>query len=194
MKRDATASVPGRDVGRSTGASTISLASVALLAALPLALSACGEDSGSTATESRAGTAQTHAERVRDFGSEAPRRQARQATTAVRGYLAARAAGRWAEACTYLVASLRRTFARLAARAERVEDSTCAGFVEFLATGLSPQLRTADAEVRSVRIDGGSGYAIYVQGRDLEAAMPLSREAGSWRLAAAGGNPLGSPE
>lgn len=153
------------------------------LALLPLALFACGEDEEPAQGKSKA---------PGQFGSELAGVEARRAVATLRGYLDARAQGRWARACSYLTASTR-DLVEQAASSERISGTDCPSYIAASSEKLLPAQRAAleRAIVGSVRGDGERGHVLYQVPGDGERAMPIrATEGGSWKLAALSGTPV----
>lgn len=129
------------------------------------------------------GAPPTALKEAREFGSEASDSEAEEVEAALTGYLEAQAGGEWSQACSYLAKELRRLEARLA-HSVRGGGEGCPGFVAATTERLSPSERSglADVDVQSVRIEGKSGYILYIDGSGAETAKPILDEAGRWKL------------
>lgn len=151
----------------------------------------CGGD-GSAATEGGERSAQSGQEEIRKYGAEASGQQARQVEAALQTFLEARARGEWEEACSHLAKSVRRFLGRLTAKSERLPGESCADFVETGGKKLSASERAGltKADVVSVRVEGSSGYVLYEDASDVEYAMAIRSEGGSWKVAGVNGTPL----
>ncbi len=189
------------------GAPTAALLAFSLAA---LALSACGggsssstattgkssTDGSSTAKSGSNGSGHSAQTTIRHFGQEATAAQAKQAEAAVTAYFAARAAGEWKKACSYLVAPLRRALGQVPIP-QQGKGSSCAAFLESRTARLSSADRTALAklDVESVRVEGDRGYAFY-QGSARAAtpksdhAIAIAREGAEWKLLGISGRSL----
>lgn len=129
---------------------------------------------------------------VQEYGEEAEGSEFEQAASALHGFLDARAAEEWGAACSYLapnvVASLEE---EASARAEGGERSCAAALETITNPEGKEELReeAAQADVGSVRVEGGSGFVIY---RALGSvfALAIVRNGGEWKVAGLGGYPL----
>ena len=165
-------------------------ASLLALALVPVGLVACG-GGDSTASNEGKDSAQRGQDALRQFGSPATAAQSRQAEATVRGFLGARAAGKWQRACSYIAQATRRLDARLAARSEQVPGSSCASWIENSAGQVpaSDLAALAEIDVDSVRVDGDNGYVFYVD-PDEERVVSIRSEGGDWKLTSLIGAPL----
>jgi hypothetical protein len=175
---------------RNTRVSVV-LAAFGVLALLGSGCGGGGERSSTTAPGSAA-AAQAAQDRIRQFGLEATGSQAKQAEATLHGYMDARVAGEWKEACTYLAKPIRRLFDRLGSKSKQVNGKGCAGFVETSTRKLTPSERAglAKVDVTSVRVEGEQGYILYRDPSGAEYSMSLRREAGTWKLLGIGGTSL----
>lgn len=167
--------------GRAT-ALTVRMGPLAL-ALLPLALFACGDDDG---------PAKASPEAPRQFGSELSGPEASQAEATLRAYFEARSERRWARACSYLAAPIRRLIDRLALQSESFPGTDCPSFIAFSTQKLPPSKRAAldRIVVDSVRADGNRGYVLYRhRPGERQQSMPIQAE-GIWKLGAPSATPL----
>lgn len=140
---------------------------------------------------------------VQEFGSEAGSTELEAAATALHNFLDARAQEAWASACSFLAASVQESLEAFAARAREVaakEGNTdppvatdCAGILGTLTPRASlPELReeAAKANVRSLRIEGDRAFVIYTALKGNVIAIPVTREAGEWKVGSLAGTPI----
>lgn len=130
---------------------------------------------------------------VQEFGQEAGRGEFEAAASAVHDFLDARAAGDWAAACEYMSKSITESFAKLAAQAKQLKDTSCAGILEKLTNpaARSAMKREAEkADVGSLRVEGDRAFVIYRGPKGAVLAMPMTNEGGDWKVASLAGTPL----
>lgn len=165
-------------------------AALLILALLPISLAACGSDDedSSTSGQKSSGSSQGRDD-IREFGHKAAGSEAAQAEAVVRSYLAAAAAGRWSEACSYLTRSMRSAARRLAAASKQSSGASCASYIESTYDELPPAERTAEIDVSSVRLEDSLGYVLYTKSDRGEYGIPVEREDGRWL----GAGPVGTP-
>jgi hypothetical protein len=131
---------------------------------------------------------------VQEFGEEAEASEFHAAAAALHNFLDARAEGNWAAACDYMSKNLVESFEKLAARAEQIEDKSCASLLEKLTNPAAMGALKAEAEkadVRSLRTEGEQAFIIYIgtDGTTILSA-PMANEAGDWKVASIAGTPL----
>lgn len=130
---------------------------------------------------------------VQEYGTEAEPTELNAAAVALHNFLDARAAGDWAAACGYLSKTTTEGFEKLAAQAKQVEDTSCAGILGKLTNPAAKQSMQAEAEqanVGSLRIEGGRAFVIYTGIGGTVLAMPMASEGGVWKVASLAGTPL----
>lgn len=160
-----------------------------LLAGLALLLAGCGgggkSSSGSTGGGNGNGSlAGSAAAQIKEFGSGAGRSETEQAEAALLGYLTARAAGEWSQACSYLAKSVRSLLGHIAVKSKRVKGKGCRGFIETSTEKLSPSERTdlTKVDVSSLRVEGERGYLLYKDAAGAEQATSMRSEGGRWKI------------
>lgn len=130
---------------------------------------------------------------VQEFGGEAGTSELDRAATALHNFLDARAAGNWAATCSYMSKSTVESLEKLAAQSKQIEDKGCGGVLEKLTNPAAKQeLReeAAQADVGSLRIEGGRAFIIYRGIDKAVIAIPMTKEGGSWKVAGLSGTPL----
>jgi hypothetical protein len=117
---------------------------------------------------------------VPTFGAEASASERGGAEVALRAYLRARASGDWVTACSYLAASTRQGFEKLAA-SPKGNASGCAPTLAALSKGadLSDPLR---GPLLSLRVQGASAFALFYGPAHQQYIVPMAREASKWKL------------
>ncbi len=121
---------------------------------------------------------------VQEFGAEASGPDFEAAATALHGYLDARAAGAWRDACSYMSPGVAASLSQLASG-----ESGKAGCPEILAslsTGLPPAVlrEAARADVGALRTEGDRGFLLFEGAEGVNYFMPMTMESGSWKVAA----------
>lgn len=130
---------------------------------------------------------------VQEFGEEADTSELDAAATALHNFLDARAEGNQAAACEYLAKSVIDSFEKLVSQAKQGEDKSCAGVLETLtnpAAKKAMKAEAAQADVGSLRVEGGRSFVIYTGIAGTVLAMPMANEGGDWKVASLGGTPL----
>lgn len=130
---------------------------------------------------------------VQEYGAEAEPTELNAAAVALHNFLDARAAGDWAAACGYLAKAATEAFEKLAAQTQKVKDTSCAGILQKLTNPAAKQSMHAEAEqanVGSLRIEGGRAFVIYTGVGGTVLVMPMANEGGAWKVASLAGTPL----
>jgi hypothetical protein len=130
---------------------------------------------------------------VQEFGEEADSEEFDEAAVALHNFLDARAEGNWAAACQYMSKAVTESFEKLAARAKKIDDTSCGGVLEKLTNPGAAQLmkeEAAKANVGSLRIEDEQAFVIYTGIDDMVLAMPMANEDGDWKVASLAGTPL----
>lgn len=148
------------------------------------------EDSGGGAAQFRVRGGDNS---VQEFGSEAGAAEFEGATAALHNFLDARAAGRWAAACSYLAEEIVASLEELASKGKGIEATGCAAILAKLTNpaakgALRREARRADAG--SVRVEGDRSFVIYRAGDETILAMPMKRDGGEWKVAGLAPAPL----
>lgn len=130
---------------------------------------------------------------IQEFGQEAGGSELARAAAVLHAYLDARAARRWDDACSYLsagaVAGIEQ-FAEAFAQDQDVEG--CPEVLGTLSERTSDEaLREgAQADVGSLRAQGGRGFLLYHGARGVDYAIAVVEEGGEWKIAAPEATPL----
>jgi hypothetical protein len=130
---------------------------------------------------------------VQEFGEEADEPDFEAAAVALHNFLDARAEGNWAAACEYMSNGIVQSFEKLAAQAEQIDDTSCAGILEQLtnpAAKQSMKAEAAQANVGSLRVEGDRSFVIYTGIDGTLLAMPMANEDGDWKVSSLAGTPL----
>ena len=133
---------------------------------------------------------------VQEFGVEARSEERVRAAQVLQAYLAFRAARDWARACSYLSASVKAGLKRIRGKAqgEGSKPSGCAETMRTLLAGAprSAPRSAADIRVLSLRVRGTQALLLYRDGKGTPSVIPMAREGGEWKVAAALGGALPS--
>jgi hypothetical protein len=130
---------------------------------------------------------------IQEFGAEADTSEFDEAAAAAHNFIDARAEGDWGAACDYMAKSILESFEKLAARAEQLNNRSCAGLLEALTNPAAKgalKTEAAQADVRSLRIEGERAFVIYTANGGTVYAMPMANEDGDWKVASLAGTPL----
>jgi hypothetical protein len=128
-----------------------------------------------------------------EFGTEASDSEREQAAAALHGFLDARAAHRWKDACFYASVTMVATLEQLARASQKQRGLTgCPEILAALSAGVpqSALAEAAEVDVGSLRAQGNTGYVLYhgAQGRDY--AMQMAREGRTWKVSAPEAQPI----
>jgi hypothetical protein len=130
---------------------------------------------------------------VQEFGEEADTSDFDAAAATVHNFLDARAEGNWAAACEYMSQGLVASFEKLGAQAQQIENPSCAGVLQKLINPDAKDLmieEAAQADVRSLRLEGEQAFAIYTGPDGTVFSMPMTNEDGEWKVNSLTGTPL----
>ena len=100
---------------------------------------------------------------IPEYGSEASTSQHDQAEAALKGFLAAKASGNWAKACSYVAAATKKSIEELAAHAKQLKATGCASVLKTLSAGVpksAGQEEEVTSGVASVRVKGNQAFAL----------------------------------
>lgn len=124
---------------------------------------------------------------IQEFGGEASAADFAAAATALHGYLDARAAGAWRDACSFVSPAVIASFAQLGGG-----GGGCPEALAAVSSGIpSASLReAADAEVGALRAEGGRGFLLFRGAQGVDYFMPMLRDSGRWRVAAIAASPI----
>jgi hypothetical protein len=128
---------------------------------------------------------------IQTYGTESESTERIQAARVAEAYLSARAQGRWAEACTYLAASIRERLKALAVHLKKGPQD-CAAMMAALGEGVprSTLAQAAQIHVLSFRVEGEHGFLVYRDGAGKPFNIPMAPEGGRWMVAGLIGSEL----
>lgn len=153
-----------------------------LLAAMlgAMLLSACGgSGSGSGSDQFRDKTDSP----LLDFGEEGSNAELEEATKTVHSFFVARSKEDWPAICAQLSPALRSKIEQLAVSSTQLEDKSCPSFLEaFLSISEQERKEGTAVDAGSLRQQGAKAFLIYYGAREIVYAMPLSKEAGAWKV------------
>lgn len=117
------------------------------------------------------------------FGSEAAGSERSRAEAALRAYLAARAKGNWAAACSGLAASVRKQVQAFAGAAKG-KAGGCPPLYKALSasTPASARANPLSGAIVALRIKGQSGFALFYGPHSQQYVMPMVNEGGAWKV------------
>ena len=118
------------------------------------------------------------------YGSEASGSEQAEATAALSGYLAARAAGDWARACSLMSASVAKQLALLAGEAGGSRPSCEAAYAKL--SERAPAAERADPlthGLTALRVESPHAFALFYGPHEQQYMMPMISEAGGWKVA-----------
>jgi hypothetical protein len=130
---------------------------------------------------------------VRELGAAASASDFKQAATTLHNYLDARAAGNRAAACRYMAKTIIGALESLAGLTKHADGSNCVEVLEKLTTSAPKSTieeEAAQADARSLRVEGDRGFLIYRGAEGAALAMRMAREGGRWKVAAPAGTAL----
>ena len=184
------------------------LLALALVALSASAFAACGGeetdgstvDLGAAARESTATTAEDSGERsgsagfrtpggdnsIQNFGEEADAAEVAAATTALAGYMAARAQVDWERQCAFLAEAVLVPFEELAADSPQVKGKGCAAVLAALSGDAprSTRVNTMTGPIAALRFEGSRGFALYHGPQGVDYFVPMVKEDGEWKVGA----------
>ncbi len=130
---------------------------------------------------------------IQEFGQEGGGSELASAAATLHGYLDARAAGRWDEACSYLAAQVLASLEQFAAaNGGEAQIEGCPQILQALSSGAGAAgLRAAaNVDVGSLRVQGDRGFLLYHGPQGVAFAMPVVLEGSEWKLSAPEATPL----
>lgn len=130
---------------------------------------------------------------IQEFGQEGGGSEFASAAATLHGFLDARAAGRWEEACSYLASEVVATLEQFAAtNSGETQLESCPQILQTFssAAGAAGLRAAANADVGSLRVQGARGFLLYHGPRGVDFAMPIILEGGAWKLSAPEATPL----
>jgi hypothetical protein len=131
---------------------------------------------------------------VQEYGKEADLQEFEAAAAVLHYFLDARAEGNWAATCRFISKAITRSFEALTAGGKQAEEKGCAGTLEKLINPVAKDLMKAEAaqaDVRSLRVEGDRSFVIYTGIKGAVLAMPMANEHGVWKVSALAGTPIG---
>lgn len=129
---------------------------------------------------------------LQEFGKEGSGAEFDQAAAAVHGFFDARVRGDWKAACSYLAADVTRSLKQLTGNSKKLAGADCAKTLETISEG-APQeafIVAAEADVGSLRVEGGKAFVLYRGAQSTALAMPMVNEGGVWKVASLAGTPV----
>lgn len=128
---------------------------------------------------------------IQESGSEGSASELKQAAASLHGYLAARAAGEWGRACSYmangLTTSLRHFAGSTAGGSEKGGRApSCAKLLAALSAGIPASARreAGVAEAGALRTEGNRAFLLFHGARGTDYFMPMAMQGGKWTVAA----------
>jgi hypothetical protein len=117
------------------------------------------------------------------YGSEASASQQAEATTALSGYLAARAADEWSTACAEMAATVTKQLALLAGEAGGAKPS-CADAYAKLSERVPASQRVSplSGALAALRVEADKAFALFYGPHEQQYMMPMVSEAGAWKV------------
>jgi len=125
---------------------------------------------------------------IQESGVEASAAERDQAAAALHGYLEAGVRRDWEEACRHLATPTHEQIAL----GIGLEGEDCRLVLDAFFAEVSRQrfAAAAVATVGSFRVEGERGFLLYHGAEGVDYSMPMVRERGQWRVAAAAGSAL----
>lgn len=123
---------------------------------------------------------------VQKFGVEASAAERQNAAEAVGAYIEGGAEERWAQQCRYMSKTMIEPLKK-ASLTEGRKNESCAEILDAIGAR-SPAYRREDNMARgvgSLRVEGKRGYALFWATDGFEYGIPVMREGGQWKVAAA---------
>ncbi len=122
---------------------------------------------------------------IQNFGEEADASELEAASTALSGFLEARADSDWAAQCEYLAAAAVKPLEQLSTQSPQLKGKDCAAVLEALSGDLpaSTRANTLTGGVASLRFEGERGFALYHGPEGVDYFMPMAKENGEWKVA-----------
>lgn len=129
---------------------------------------------------------------VQEFGQEGSKSEFDQAAEAVHGFFDARVKGDWQAACSYLAADVVESLKQLTGNSRELAGAGCAKTLATLSEGAPREafVAAAEADVGSLRIEGGQAFVLYRGANGTVFVMPMKDEGGTWKVASLAGTPL----
>src|SRR6478609_5676867 len=154
----------------------------------PSGASAGGGGGGSSAGGAAAFETHGGDNSIQRFGGEAASSELAQAAAALHGYLAARAAGAWGAACSYMAAGFAKSLQQFAGAAKQGKGKSagCPQLLAALSAGVPAAARreATVAEVGALRVEGERAFLLFTGSHGAHYFMPMAREGGVWKVGA----------
>ena len=121
---------------------------------------------------------------IPNYGAEAPASQRAGATAALRRYLAARAAGDWSTACSYLGSQTQKQLQVLTGASSKGKLKGCAGTYAMLSahTPTAERANPLSGALAVLRVKGDTAFALFYGPHGQKYMMPMAREGGTWKV------------
>jgi hypothetical protein len=121
---------------------------------------------------------------IQEFGAEADTSDFEAAATALHGYLDARAAGAWRDACSYMSSATAKSLAQLGGGSGG--GASCPEALASLSAAVpAAALReAAEADVGALRSEGDRAFLLFHGAHGIAYFMPMAAEDGTWKVAA----------
>jgi hypothetical protein len=117
------------------------------------------------------------------YGSEASGSESAAAEATLSGYLAARAEGDWASACSLMSASVAKQLALLAGEAGAAKPS-CADAYAKLSERVPASQRVSPLTggLAALRVEGDKAFALFYGPHEQQYMMPMVSEGAAWKV------------
>jgi hypothetical protein len=121
---------------------------------------------------------------IQEFGAEGSGSDFEAAATALHGYLDARAAGAWRDACSYMSPGVVTSLAQFSGGSGG--GASCPETLASLSAGVPAAAleEAAEAEVGALRIEGDRAFLLFHVAHGSDYFMPMAREGGAWKVGA----------
>lgn len=132
---------------------------------------------------------------IQEFGGEAGGSELSQAAAALHGYLDARAAGNWKQACANMAGGVAKSLQQFAGAAPGMPGKNgknapkrigCPQLIAAMSAGMPAYVKhdLAKADVGALRIEGDRAFLLFRGAHRTNYFMPMAREGGRWKVAA----------
>jgi hypothetical protein len=123
---------------------------------------------------------------IQSFGEEAAAAEVDAATTALAGYLQARAENDWAGQCAHLAKATVAPLEQLISRSPQSGGNGCAAVLSKLMAGTpaSARANTLTNGIASLRLEGARGFELYHGADGIDYFVPMVKEGGKWKVGA----------
>jgi hypothetical protein len=173
---------------------------LALVVLMAVGFAACGADSDSSSNPESTAPASTEDQAggsagfrtpggdnsIQTFGEEGDGAEVDAASTALAGYLSARAEDDWAKGCPYLARATVAPLEELTSRSPQFKGKGCAAALSALMGGTPSSSRadTMSDGIASLRVEGDRGFALYHGPRGVDYFVPMIKQGDQWRVGA----------